>query len=243
MDSSSTTFLEQLVTRRNAGIAAIAKDGPRVDDTLVKELLTPGSDVRCGVNVIARPNIRVAGEILRLQDRLRTIVPLQYYYPLDDLHLTYLEVCHSRGFDEVEDLARRVVGACAEMAPDLPSTSLSPVLVGIDPGGCALNCVPLDDSLQRGRQRLSDGLVERGITSEARYLPQSAHITFMRYKAPVGGSPAAWLDVLRELGTDQNLTWTLDEVWVTWGPNWYGMKDRVRGAGPFRLVGGGDPQA
>jgi len=66
------------------------------DEALIRELNFPGSDTRCGVNVICRPSEQVVAAITSIQDGLRAREPKQYYYPAADLHLTVSEIIHSR---------------------------------------------------------------------------------------------------------------------------------------------------
>jgi len=65
------------------------------DPILIRELEVPGSDIRCGVNLIYRPSQEVAALVAALQRELRSIEPGQYYYPTADLHLTVFEISHS----------------------------------------------------------------------------------------------------------------------------------------------------
>lgn len=238
MDTDRTAFSERIASRREAGIAAVLAEGIRVDDALRTEMITPGSDERCGVNIVARPNGITLKVIREIQERLRSVEPSQYYYPSSDLHLTYLEVCHSRGQREVDEVAPQVVDACDVIARATPKALLTLPKLVMDPGGCALNFVPGNDSLQRGRERLRNGIARRGIAIDARYVALSAHVTFMRYIAPLAEPTRTWVGMLEQIEVEDDIEWDVDDVWVTWGANWYGMASRIAVAGPHRLEGG-----
>jgi hypothetical protein len=67
-----------------------------IDDTLVKELAESGSDVRYGVNLVCCPKREIVEQVTAIQERLFGFEPAQYYYPPQDLHLTLVEIRHSR---------------------------------------------------------------------------------------------------------------------------------------------------
>jgi hypothetical protein len=220
--------------RRHEGQLALLS-GPVVDEILVQELARPHSDMRCGVNIICRPTIDVVQYVLSIQEYLRGSEPDQYYYPRSDLHLTLVEICHSRPPEDASFIAGVV---CSEMrriaATTSPPNVDSPMLV-FDSHGIALNFLPTDDALQNARQSILQELSNLGISMDSRYEIKSAHVTLMRYIAPLRSASEEWISNLINLPPKPKLAWLLSPVWLTWGANWYGMRSRIEEIGPIQL--------
>jgi 2'-5' RNA ligase len=235
-DSSQlrNVFLHNIMQRRHEGQLSLMS-GPVVDKILVQELDSPHTDMRCGVNIICRPTTDVVRYILSIQEHLRVFEPDQYYYPPSDLHLTLIEICHSRTPEDVRRIASIVgpeINRIAAMA-SLPTVD-SPMLV-FDSHAVALNFLPTDDALQNARQSILEGLVNTGISVDSRHETKSAHVTLMRYITPLRSPSEEWVSNLLNVPLKPKLEWLLSPVWLTWGANWYGMRSRIEEIGPIQL--------
>jgi 2'-5' RNA ligase len=206
-----------------------------MDEILVAELAHPGSDVRCGVNLICRPPDRIVDLALSIQSKLRQLESHQYFYPAADLHLTVLEFSHSRSAAEAEDIVGTVRVSAPTLFADLPRFELVAPVLTSDARAVALRFNPADERLSILRSRLRARAEELRIPRDARYLQSSAHVTLMRYVAPMAAEPVKWARLI-ESGVENENDWTASALWMTWGANWYGMRSRIKEAGPYALV-------
>lgn len=220
---------------RIKGEAGLRASGAIPDSVLLAELARPGTDQRCGVNLVCRPTGDVASYIKEIQRKLSKLEPTQYYYPSSDLHLTLLELCHSRKPEEATQIATQTERFLNEILTGIGSATVDNPILGFDERGCALNFIPVDDALQEARTTIRHCLETHGIAVDARYLPKSAHVSLMRYISPLATSLAAWVDLLKTAAPQIELKWKLQTVWMTQGPNWYGIRSQITEKGPYAL--------
>lgn len=225
--SDREAFARTIRDYQENGKRSLLSTGIVIDDELVKELREPGSEVRCGVNLVCRPTPGIITGIQTLQRRLSEHEPDQYYYPSQDLHLTLVEVCHSRTRAETD----RIAAAVESLAPILHAGKSPPEIdrpvLAYDTKGAALNFLPRDENLQRLRTAISDDLARQGVPVESRYLPKSAHVTILRYTKPLRTPASTWVEILEGCTIATGASWTLSPLWLTWGASWYGMRSRI----------------
>jgi 2'-5' RNA ligase len=206
-----------------------------IDDTLRRELQSPGFDRRGGVNFICRPPHHIVDCIGTIQTRLSATEPDQYYYPAADLHLTLFEISHSQPLEAVEQDAQLLMACIGDLAKDLPQFELSISDVFVSERSCTLQLVANDDRLEHVRDTLRQRLARFGYSAPPRHSQYSPHITFVRYLQPVRTTLDTWKNLLDvELIVTRNC-WTVSEVWLTWGATWFGMQSRITQHGPFGL--------
>lgn len=203
-----------------------------LDDQLRAELEAPGSDRRFGLNLVARPPVELVETVGEIQAILGEVSPEQYYYPADDLHLTVLELLSDRPEPETLAGAERVGEALSEVLAGLEVVVLSRPIVRWkrDAGFIQLLGV---EGLEALRRQIAGRLTARGLPAHPRYLNDVAHVTFQRYLNPVSDLArwaAAWAGA-----RVPDLSWRLDEVWLTQGATWYGRRGRLTEQGPFRV--------
>jgi hypothetical protein len=202
--------------------------GVVVDEVLARELAHPGSDSRHGVNLVCCPGPGLIEKIAAIQRRLSEFEPGQYYYPPNDLHLTLVEICHSRSEAEAASIAHAVQSlAPSFLARERPAALHSPELV-FDEKAVAVRFLPCDDRLQQLRASIREHLAAHRVVGDPRYPQRSAHITFLRYLEPLRTPAEAWFDLLGDCRIELDRPWVLDEVWLTWGATWYGMASRTK---------------
>lgn len=227
-------FLQNIMQRRHEGQRSLMS-GPVVDTILTQELESPHTDMRCGVNIICRPPIHVVHYIESIQKYLRVFEPDQYYYPPADLHLTLVEICHSRTPEDVCRIADVVGPEISRIAATTSPPKLDSPMLVFDSHAVALNFLPTDDALQNTRRSILEELSDIEISIDPRHEIKSAHVTLMRYITPLRSSPEEWVSNLLNVPLKPELEWSLSTVWLTWGANWYGMRSRIEELGPIQL--------
>jgi hypothetical protein len=231
-DQNPLTKCEVLLHRD--GQSAL-REGVRLDAMLIGELITPGTDTRYGVNMICRPSQLVTDYILTLEEYLRKAEPDQYYYPQSDLHLTLLEICHSRTAEEAQRVARAVRANANKLFADLPAIKMGLPMLAFDQSGCALSFAAPGPELSLFRRSMFERLTDCAVPIAPRYMPQSAHITFLRYLRTPRIEPQEWARYILNAPRMARPDWVSSEVWITWGATWYGMRSRIAESGPSRL--------
>ncbi|KAH7058795.1 RNA ligase/cyclic nucleotide phosphodiesterase [Macrophomina phaseolina] len=156
----------------------------------------------------ARPPDKVKALVKACQEKLKAVVPNLWLMPPNSLHMTALEITHSRTPAEIDALV-------ANLAPSIPSivhhTNSSPShrarvvrpLLGFDASAIALSFVPavsgeglVDGKDLGGRERqagddaytyhhlrrdLFAKATEAGVKVDSRYVVPSAHLTVARF--------------------------------------------------------------
>jgi vesicle-fusing ATPase len=127
--------------------------------------------------------------------------------PIDNLHMTVMEVAHSKTEGEISQLMDILHAHCKEIC-DHTNTHRSRLikpLLSYDSAALALSFVPAaGETLSQGRSAADDeytyhhlrrdtyaGLIEAGIQVGSRYVVPSAHLTIARFNSPnvFGGDP------------------------------------------------------
>jgi len=205
-----------------------------IDEELIRELRHPGSDQRCGVNLIARPPAELSGQISAVQNYLKAKEPTQYFYPMNDLHLTFLEFCSGREPLEADRIFEQVRIHLGEALESIQGFVLRPPVVRFDSHAGFL-VFENAGGLNEARQTLFNKLAAKGLAPAPRYSTGSTHLTFMRYIAPLTGGMERLADEEAALSTKLSSSWKISSLWLTCGANWYGMKSRIKEAGPFKI--------
>ncbi len=203
------------------------KTFPMIDERLLEELRSPGADNRFGVNVIARPPAAVRKLIRDLQTQIQKRDPGQYFYPEPDLHLTVFEIVSGADANAGTQLEQQVRREIGEAMKSPPHVRLSNPHVRIDEAAAAVSFTGGLEQMEAFRNHLAARLTEKQIRCAPRATSPSAHVTFMRFLKPsMLGSTSFPVP---------KLEWDLNEVWMTAGATWYGMRARIREIGPFEL--------
>jgi len=205
------------------------------DPILVRELDKPGSDLRYGVNLVCRPPKEVSAFIFELQNRLRRFEPNQYYYPLADLHLTLVEIAHSLNPDVAALISETIASRVDAWLAGLPSFILRSAKMGYDERSCFLR-FETTGQFRSLRDLISTRAATLGLPLKSRYGSTSAHLTFMRYVRPLTANLDDWSHLLRDLARQTTVTWSVTEMWLTWGATWFGMRSRIQERGPYSLA-------
>ncbi|OQU94110.1 hypothetical protein CLAIMM_00519 isoform 2 [Cladophialophora immunda] len=183
-------------------------DGPRKDISYI--------DPRHCLVFWGRPPQRVKTLVDVIQSKLKDAAPDLWLMPLDNLHMTVMEVAHSKTEDEITGLMNTLKDHCKTIADHTSSyrARLIKPLLSYDSAALALSFLPAaGESPSNGRTADDDRytyhhlrrdtyatITESGIQVGSRYVVPSAHLTIARFNSPnvFGGDPldeTATLDI------------------------------------------------
>ncbi|KAF2853894.1 AAA-domain-containing protein [Plenodomus tracheiphilus IPT5] len=159
-----------------------------------------------------RPTQKVQRMIHRVQQELLTVAPNLWIMPQDCLHITVLEVTHSKTSEEIQQLVNQIESS----APAITDYSynhrarLIKPLIGYDASALALSFVPAaGEGVPSGRTKTDDEFTyhhlrrdvfnlcrDAGVQVDSRYVVPSSHLTIGRFIDPKdfsdqSGSPDA----------------------------------------------------
>lgn len=173
-------------------------------DTILQRLedptLEPGfKDERHCLVLWARPPLRLRNLIADIQQKLRAAAPHLWIMPPDNLHMTALEITHSRTQSEIDTLVAQLrphlpVLVDAARQPEKRARLHSPLL-SFDAQGIALSFLPAaGEALPSGRNASDDeysyhhlrrdlytAVGGTGVEVGSRYVVPSAHLTVARF--------------------------------------------------------------
>lgn len=209
-------------------------DGPNIDLILAAEIACPNSDNRHGVAFIARPPRPLCEWIAKIQDRLRTIDPSQYFYPASDLHSTLVAVCFAATKDEVSAIVEVLRRGLESRRQVFPMVQLTTGRLGFDRNGGAALLIPTDESLEEFRASLIEFVFSLGLEIKQRYVSEIAHVTFVRYLHEMTDERLSkWVEILDSPPECPIQYWHLEALWLSWGRDWYGRSCSIEIEGPY----------
>ena len=175
----------------------LSKDftGVSIDPTLLRltnPTIEPGFvDPRHCLVFWARPTTSIKSLILTIQQKLSSVAPNLWLMPQDNLHLTALEMTHSRTASEIQDMVDK-------MRPKIPEicgytythrTRLIKPMIGFDASALALSFVPASNPSNSDQSYTSHHLRRdlyalcsaTGVPVDSRYVVPSSHLTIGRF--------------------------------------------------------------
>ncbi|EWH08982.1 hypothetical protein DS2_14899 [Catenovulum agarivorans DS-2] len=154
-------------------------------------LLNDTNDSRRGITALAYLNQAeppVAKQITNFQDTIRNIEPEQYYYPVDELHLTVLSVISCIAGFQLSDIEDQ---AYADIFQSV-FASAQPIELEYRGISASANCIviqgfPVDTALENLRNKLRTLLAKSGlrVTFDSRYKLVTAHSSVIRFRKPI----------------------------------------------------------
>jgi vesicle-fusing ATPase len=175
--------------------------GVNIDQILLRLCrpeIEPGyTDPRHCLVFWARPPQKVRNLIASVQRMLFEVAPNLWLMPQDCLHMTALEVTHSRTAEEIEKLVnslREFIPSITDYTLDYRARLVRP-MISFDASALALSFLPaagenptsgrsLDDdrySYHHLRRDLYNKLSETGVEVDSRYVVPSSHLTIGRF--------------------------------------------------------------
>ncbi len=185
-------------------------------------------DPRLGLSLVV-PIGGIAEPYRALVRSLSRIEPGQYYYPLDDLHITVFDFLQARAdyakapalVEAFLDISREALASERGFAVGLRGIVFSAsagMIKGYDGG-----------ALTRIRKRIRSLMRLRGLANDERYESESAHVTFTRFRVGLADPAAlcASIDEFSELEMGEAAVTRLELV----EHDWYNS------AGTRRIIG------
>jgi 2'-5' RNA ligase len=201
-------------------------------------LVRPGDDARRGVTLLARPSEAVSRLLTAFVERLRAMEPEQYYQPASDLHHTVLSLFTATA-DHAAYLAHlpEYQDAVAEVAAATPPFAISIRGVTLTPAAVLAQGFPCDGTLASLRDRLRQALALRGLGDalDRRYRLVTAHMTLIRFAAPLRDGPRFVGALSPGRATDFGVT-RVDGLELVFG-DWYHTAARERTIKRYGLAG------
>ena len=152
------------------------------------DLIDDPSDLRRGVTLLTRPGEDVLARVNKLFEDLNGVEPEQYYYPLEDIHLTILSLisCYS-GFDLNKIKPQDYVELTLSCLEDINTFDIRFSGITASSSSIMIQGFPEEDTLDKLRNRLRSAFKRSALEQsiDKRYAISTAHLTVVRFKKPV----------------------------------------------------------
>ena len=150
----------------------------------------PFEDPRYCLVFWGRPAEHIRSLIENVQQKLKDVAPNLWLMPRENLHITILEITHSKTAEEIEVLKTQIAGVANDVV-NYPlqqgrKARLIKPMIGFDASALALSFVPAagpDDefSYHHLRRDVFDVVTNAGVKVDSRYVVPSAHLTIGRF--------------------------------------------------------------
>lgn len=154
-----------------------------------KALIDRNLDKASGLNLIAKLPEKNGQEVEgKVYQPLKKIIPGQYFYPLSDLHITFLDVLpHRDNFKIADEELKRYSDVLDEFFSNIKPFEVEFVGVMAAKIGVGLQGYPIENKLNDLRNKLRNKLVDVGLKNEEerKYKLESTHITCIRFLKPI----------------------------------------------------------
>lgn len=199
-------------------------------------LINSDDDTRYGITLLARPSNEVKQNISKALQKIKTVAPNQYYYPISDLHITILSIisCYA-GFslDEIDQSEYRQIVHSA-------TKSISPFKLHFRGVTASPSCImvqgfPEGNQLKVLRNTLRHKFRQSKLqhSIDKRYQLQTAHMTAIRFKESFAKADK-FVAAVTDLRNRDFGSCVIDQVELA-GNDWYQQKEKVRRIDKFRL--------
>nr|OQO22735.1 hypothetical protein B0A51_14629 [Rachicladosporium sp. CCFEE 5018] len=203
-----------------------------VIDEMLAQLQSGGEDWRHCLVFWARPPTRIRELIVGVQRRLLTIAPNMWIMPPENLHMTALEVTHSRTATEIDSLVKQLSPSAHDIADcthDHRARLIRP-MISFDAQALAVSFLPAsgDDDDQYSYHHLRRDVFNKvqaaGVKVESRYVVPSAHLTVGRFVTKQDFEVDGKVDhekVAKLVETIESINaWLENEVWPSPHGEW-----------------------
>lgn len=192
-------------------------------------LTAKSSDHRRGVSLAFRLSHPASARIGEFISELRRILPGQYFYKSEELHVTVLSIVSGNEMwrKQMKDLAtvRPIIIECLKSVPPF---SIHFRGLTASPGAIMIQGFPEDETLQAVRDSLRESFEREGFGHmlDRRYKIVTAHVTVARFQhSKINGTRlAAFLAAnrRRDFGRSE-----ADIIQLLWG-DWYASSETIR---------------
>jgi len=215
----------------NEALPALENGRPQLD----KNLLNKSQDRRRGVSLAIRPSPAILEKLNAFVRPLMTMVPGQYFYQPEELHVTFLTIISGSEFWRKEI---RRLAVCRALIQEILSRHKTFKIrfqgVTASPGAIMIQGFP-DDGLEKIRSELRVAFTENGLEDllDRRYKINSAHITVARFCQP----EADWNRLTDFLKANRQTDFgemNVETIQLVWG-DWYASANTIRTLQQYHL--------
>jgi vesicle-fusing ATPase len=137
-----------------------------------------------------RPPQHIKNLITKVQEKLQNVAPRLWFMPPENLHITILEITHSKTAEEIEVLKKQLAPVTDQVVnyTNVPThrARLIKPLIGFDASALALSFVPAASdsdtfSYHHLRRDVFSIVHGAGVKVDSRYVVPSAHLTIGRF--------------------------------------------------------------
>ncbi|HYW35279.1 MAG TPA: 2'-5' RNA ligase family protein, partial [Balneolaceae bacterium] len=194
-------------------------------------------DQRYGMTLLARPADKVKQRLSEIFQKIKSVAPKQYYYPLSDLHLTVLPIisCY-QGFSlrqvNTDDYIAIVASAIQSISP------FNICFKGItaSPSCILIQGFPEDEQLNELRNNLRNQFRQTNLHHliDRKYKLQTAHLTAIRFRQPLN-QPKRFVKKLKNL-RDTDFGDTMVSMLELAGNDWYQRQENSQSIYEYSLA-------
>lgn len=199
-------------------------------------LIDSDSDSRFGITLLIRPGQEVQSRVQQFLMELQQLEPEQYFYPESDMHVTVMSVisCHA-GFSLHSIRVEEYIQLIQHTLQNFGSFQLNFHGVTASPSGLLIQGFPVADKLNVLRNQLRENFRNSMLqqTIDVRYVLQTAHITVVRFKAPLQNA-AGFLRKVQEYRNHNFGKTEVNELELVYN-DWYQRQALVQLLCCFRL--------
>lgn len=163
-------------------------------------LLDSANDRRRGLTLLARPQSEVRQKLQELLQELAQLEPEQYYYPIEDLHITLLSLisCYP-GFTLAQIDPLSYTALVEKALRDIPAFRVEFSGLTASPSCVMAQGFPEGEAISQLRHNLRTLFQASPLQQsiDQRYTLQTAHCTLVRFRRPLS-HPMKFLEKLQE---------------------------------------------
>lgn len=163
------------------------------------KFLDSSMDKRYGITLVIRPSEQVKENILKIQNEIKKLTKDQYFYPLEDLHITLLPIISCEENFSLDHINIGLYIKLIENAlNDFKRFKIEFKGITASASCLMIKGFPVDNSLENIRDSLRKSFKKSDLYNsiDKRYILKSAHITFLRFKNPINNVDS-FIDILK----------------------------------------------
>lgn len=200
----------------DAAVAAIVHQRYQLDT-----MLDCPTDNRRGITLLIRPTKSVRKNIVQFLQQIQQIEPEQYYYPETDMHLTVLSIVSCVEGFVLEDVdLLKVKTIIQDTLAKMPRFLIDFYGITASPSCILIQGFPKQETLNLMRERLREAFAQSnlGLSIDARYTLNTAHMTVIRLRKPLqdSGLFCRYIDRYRTFDFGSAQVDTIELVYNDW---------------------------
>ncbi|MBC7655509.1 MAG: mutarotase [Oligoflexus sp.] len=186
-------------------------------------------DFRRGITLIIRPNVQVLKSISKFLNELKKVVPIQYIYPVADIHITAMSIisCYE-GFKLENIQVEEYVKIIKNSLKNLPKEEILFKGITASDSGIMIQGFPKNGVLYKLRDTLRADFRQSDLESsiDRRYQITTAHSTVLRFNSTIKNQNE-FLKVLKKYRQFDFGTFEVDSYEFVFN-DWYQKKELTK---------------